>query len=297
MKIGFTNTYDNAKKFFSEVLVKRWKIEVVGDHSLADILIFGDRNFGEAPPRSSSPKEQKRVFFTGENQRYWDYDCDFAVTFDFINSPNHYRLPLYVLEMYATNWDSGYDIDFMYTPIADPEKLYDQRIAAVKNLSYIQSNPHCQFRTRFVELMLERNAVDCGGPHLNNIGHVVPRNRDAKIDFISKYLYNVAFENGAHPGYVTEKLLDAYYAQVVPIYWGSKLVHRDFNPKRMIDANEYQRDGRMGELIEFLTSDAARDKQKYLEILSQPVFVDNRRNEYSDINNFLDWFQANVIAS
>jgi alpha(1,3/1,4) fucosyltransferase len=287
MKLGFADTYDNAKKFFTTTLGHRCTIE----HASPDILIFGDRNFGESNKRYV---DCKKVFFTGENQRYWDYDCAFAITFDHIASPNHYRLPLYVLEMHAAAWDNGHPLDYLFRPINDPERFWYKRKQQEKTTTYIQSNPHCQFRTRFVE-QFDQSKLVSAGPHLNNTGYIVPRNRDAKIALMDNHLFNIAFENGSHPGYVTEKLLDAMYAHTIPIYWGSKTVDRDFNPARFVNYQEFHRNQAHAEFLE-LIDHLTNDKDAYINMITQPVFKDNRPNEFMDINNFLNWWDTNVAS-
>jgi hypothetical protein len=43
----------------------------------------------------------------------------------------------------------------------------------------------------------------------------------SKIDLMRRYRYALVFENQRQPGYVSEKLLDAFVAGAVPIYWGA----------------------------------------------------------------------------
>ena len=47
----------------------------------------------------------------------------------------------------------------------------------------------------------------------------------------NKYKFAIAFENEDYPGYVTEKICDIYKSNCIPIYWGTKEVTMDFNPK------------------------------------------------------------------
>ena len=43
-----------------------------------------------------------------------------------------------------------------------------------------------------------------------------------KLKIISNHKFNIAFENSSYPGYVTEKITDAFIANTIPIYWGDK---------------------------------------------------------------------------
>jgi inorganic pyrophosphatase len=45
LKLGFADTFDTAKRFFTETLSQYYN--VIRDDDAPDYLIFGDRNFGE----------------------------------------------------------------------------------------------------------------------------------------------------------------------------------------------------------------------------------------------------------
>ena len=49
------------------------------------------------------------------------------------------------------------------------------------------------------------------------------------------YKFCIAFENTEQPGYTTEKLVHAFAANTVPIYWGNPAVAQDFNTKAFIN--------------------------------------------------------------
>ena len=46
--------------------------------------------------------------------------------------------------------------------------------------------------------------------------------RHAKIEYLSRFRYNLCPENTCAPGYTTEKLFHAVLAGAIPIYWGHK---------------------------------------------------------------------------
>lgn len=285
LRIGFADTYQNAKDFFTEVLSRKY--EVIRDDKNPEYLIFGDKNFGQSHYQYANCK---KIFFTGENVRPTYYTHDYAVTFDFENSPKHYRLPLYVLEMWAIVHDNKVTEDFLYltNKNVDLEKIWVQKN---RGIAYIQSNPYCQVRTKFMEFLLNTSvAVSCGGPHLNNIGYVIPRDRVKKMEFFQSAYFGIAFENGSHPGYVTEKLIDCYYANTLPLYWGSDPISRDFNPKSMVQYKDFKSDE---DLLKYLNH-LRNDKKEYLDILAQPAFIGNIPNEYTNLNTFLDWFDTFV---
>ena len=82
------------------------------------------------------------------------------------------------------------------------------------------------------------------------------------------YRFNICFENGSYPGYVTEKLYNALQVKTMPIYWGSATVGRDFNPRAFINASDHGDFNKLTDYVRHLDSKAG--KQEYLDIISQP---------------------------
>jgi hypothetical protein len=120
--------------------------------------------------------------------------------------------------------------------------------------------------------------VDCPGRVLNNMTDAIsPREgnwRAGKLDFIKDYKFTIAFENTAYPGYTTEKLMEPYQANSIPIYWGNPEVLRDFNGDSMINCS-----GRsMEEIIDRIKT-LDNDDELYLKMLHEPpmnpTFTDN----------------------
>ncbi|WP_285692944.1 glycosyltransferase family 10 domain-containing protein, partial [Helicobacter ailurogastricus] len=61
-----------------------------------------------------------------------------------------------------------------------------------------------------------------------------------KHEFISGYKFNLCFENSMGLGYTTEKIIDAYFAHTIPIYWGNPKVAKDFNPKSFVNVHDFK---------------------------------------------------------
>mmetsp|Transcript_69689 Transcript_69689/g.167279 ORF Transcript_69689/g.167279 Transcript_69689/m.167279 type:complete len:834 (-) Transcript_69689:53-2554(-) len=61
-------------------------------------------------------------------------------------------------------------------------------------------------------------------------------------DAVEKYLaykFAIVFENRMSENYVTEKIVNAFLAGAIPIYWGSPLVLEIFNPAAFVYVNNY----------------------------------------------------------
>ena len=58
--------------------------------------------------------------------------------------------------------------------------------------------------------------------------------RKGKYSFCRGYKFHIAFENSSSLGYTTEKLMQAFAADTVPIYYGNEDVGKDFNADAFI---------------------------------------------------------------
>lgn len=288
LKLGFADTFSTAINFFTEALSKRFQI--VRDDTHPEYLIYGEGVYGQNHRRFGS--EINKVFYTGENARPPWGECQFAMTFDHENSPRHYRLPLYVIDMWGAVTEGWTDNYYQLVNLNhDYEKDYSNR----KFCSFVVSNPNQDIRNTAFKYINEYKTVASGGPHLNNIGGALPRDKlKYKMDFLDDYRFNICFENGSHPGYVTEKLFNALQAKTMPIYWGSATVNRDFNPKAFINASDH---GNFNKLVDYIRHlDTSGGKQEYLDMIEQPAFTDNIPNEFTSMYNLCDWWETFVIG-
>ena len=280
LKIGFADTHDHLAKFFYSVLSARYDIEL--NNSDPDYLIFGDRNFGNDNLRYDKNKVTK-IFYTGENQRPEDYDCHYAISFDHNFQPWHYRLPLFVIYMWA--WKNihnlVYDMDYI---------LGDIRINKKHSFaSFVVSNPNCQERNEFFKLLNEYKTVDSGGKLFNN-KKINIQGEQGKIDFLSYRKFNICFEPYKYPGYTTEKIMHAFYAGTIPIYWGNELVSSDFNRDAFINVHDFNT---FQDAIDYIIR-VDTDDELYDNILHAPKFVNNIPPHYLILDNFLNWFDSIV---
>lgn len=291
LKIGFTDTFEPAANFFMTILSERF--DIVRDDVNPDYLFFGDRNFGNNNTNFNNRRCIK-IFYTGENQRFWDYACHYAVSFDHMDNERHYRLPLYVL------WD--FDNQHRNLPHAktldrDPSELTKK--FKDKFCSFVVKNGSCDKRNFFFDKLSQYKRVDSAGPLFNNMGWAIPRGDDSvanKLKFLNDYKFNLCFENSSYPGYATEKLYEAYIGGTVPIYWGSPTIECDFNPKAFLNWHDYLDDDAFIQAIIEVDS----SPEKYEEIFLEPLFKDWNKihkrydNKYMDLNRFVNWFEKNV---
>lgn len=279
LKLAFTDTHDHLAAFFNHVLSMRYEVEL--DNEKPDFLIFGDKNFGNDNLNFDRDKVTK-IFYTGENQRPEDYECDYAITFDHNYQPWHYRLPLFVVYLWALKHvhKSKYDKNSILKPEIKEKTGF---------CSFVVRNEKPQERKDFYNLLSAYKMIDSGGPLFKNVQDDLKTEVD-KIDFLSTRKFNLCFESYTHPGYVTEKILHAFLAGTVPIYWGSPTIESDFNPKALINAHNFKD---FDDLVRYVERVDKHDDY-YRWIVEQPKFTEGVLPPYMLYNNFLNWFDGIV---
>lgn len=281
IRLGFVDYFSPIDEFFIDTLSQVF--DVVRDDANPEYLIFCDENFGIGNLQYD-PDKVIKIFFTGENRRPWDYKTHYAIGFDHLGEDWFYRLPLYVVDNWVYNKKLG------LPDIRDI--IRDGGEKKTNFCSFVVRNGACPPRNAMFHRLSEYKKVDSGGPWLNNIGGVLDRNGEnfhfSKLDFLRTRKFNLCYENGSWPGYVTEKLYQALYCNTVPIYWGSPTVEMDFNPKAFISRHAFESDEQMITWVKQVDSDWVT----YNEYLRQPIVA--RNNRCFDLNRFNRWFQRVV---
>ena len=249
LKIKFTDFYDgfiwNGHCLY-KYLNQHFELEL---SDTPDLIIYSC--YGTEFLKYSCP----RIFYTAENIRPNFRFCDFAVSFDYNNNQNHFRLPLYCV--YFTNE--------VLTKKRNLKAVLDKKMDFC---SFVVSNAkESEERINFFHELSKYKQVASGGKYANNVGGPVANKRD----FIGKYLFNIAFENSSHPGYTTEKIAEPWLEGCIPIYWGDPEITRDINPDCFINMHDYASfDAAIAHIKEV---DASPELQtKYL---SAPFFKNN----------------------
>jgi alpha(1,3/1,4) fucosyltransferase len=265
IKINFTDFWGGFNKtdnYFYNLLSEDFDVKISDN---PDYLIYSV--FGNTHKNYNCVK----IFYTGENISPDMNYCDWALTFDYLDHLNHYRLPLYVL------YDGYYDL---------VNKKVDESLFDRKFCNFIVSNGSNNIRNEFFLKLSKYKKVDSGGRFWNNIGSPV----SDKLEFQSGYKFSLAFENNAYRntrlGYTTEKIMEAMKANTIPIYWGNEWIDRDFNTKSFINYYDFKNEDEMIEYIIYLDN----NKEEYMKVLSEPWFVNNEipeTNKKENIKAFL----------
>jgi hypothetical protein len=283
LKLGFVDTIEPIAEFFIHHFNPHFK--VVRDNEQPDYLIFGDENFGQ---RNLEAQYQNctRIFYTGENRRPWNYNCHFAISFDHDElDGRNYRIPLHVLANFHQTREKMPDA-------RNIRRTFHSHAADKGFCSFVVKNGGSQMRNNYFHKLSAYKQVDSAGPLFTNVTPL-PQGEGgvrAKNEFLNKYKFNLCFENGSYPGYCTEKLFEALYANTIPIYWGSPTAALDFNPKAFLNWHDYRDD----ELFLKRIVELDEDEDQYLDMLLQPMFTDGEAPAHWSMARFIYWFNTKV---
>lgn len=271
----FWPEFNKARNFFTEILSSRVALKVVEDDAdLAVHSVFGLRH--------QTAKARKTLFYTGECRRPPLDAVDMAISFDRIDHPKHYRLPLYVPHAYDHAREGA--TPYYCQPLLAPQIPDRATFESLKFCAFLYKNPHPPRRNAFFKHLDGVRRVDSLGWHLNNTGVAVKPGWLAKIRVLSRYRFAFAFENESHPGYVTEKPLDAFQAGAIPLYWGCPHVAQEINPDSMIDLTGCDDD----EAATARLLEVADDYDRWRVLRSAPPFL-GRPEFYFDAYRLADW--------
>jgi alpha(1,3/1,4) fucosyltransferase len=252
LRIKFVDFWTDMNRpegnYFYDLLSQKYEVEFSDDPEILFYSTFGNKYL---------EFDCLRVFYTAENRRPDFSGCDFAITFDLIEKPNHFRFPLFGMYCYPDQ----------LLGVRSKTVLLEEWRKKEKFCCMVVSNGASKKRIDFFHHLSKYKKVDSGGSFLNNVGGPVKN----KLEFISGYKFVFAFENSAHPGYTTEKIIEPLIVGSIPVYWGNPLVGQDINGKRIINYDDYENE-------EVLIQDLLAiecDEERALEILSQPVFPDD----------------------
>ena len=144
-------------------------------------------------------------------------------------------------------------------------------------------------RTTFMKLFIEKsqknNEIICLGKCSkydcikNLIRRTEPPNK-LLIDEYSKFKFVLTMENCEIKGYLTEKIMCAYMAGSIPIYWGDhEYAKRLFNPKSFICIRDYES---LEVCIDYILN---MSEDQIVNMLKEPMFKDNIPPPEFDIEN------------
>ena len=207
---------------------------------------------------------------------YFAHECifpdmnlfDYAIAFDrnAVLGDRIHRIP--VLSFYPDDVFERFDI-----PFKDADSELGRKTGFC---NFIYSNPRAApRRDQLFHAISTYRRVDSLGPHLNNCGNRTSRtDKDwhrLAVEMRRPYKFSISCENAVCPGYVSEKILSAFQAHTVPIYWGDPSIATEFNPKAFINANNMS-DGEVCEIVRTID----QNDSLWSQMVSEPPLLSHQ---------------------
>lgn len=262
VKLKFVGKWENMKPednlVYHWLKKNRYDVQITEDPDYIVCDIFGN------PPYEYCKYPQIRILETGEN-----YTPDFNVMdYAICRYPIQYGDRCFYLPGCSNpgnHWHALPQKDRSYPREFLKEKEYFANFIA----GHDSENG---IRGDFFKKLCEYKRVESAGTLYNNMpdGATVNWLNDSKTDFQRKCKFTLCFESTAHDGFITEKITDAFYADTIPVYYGSSNITDIFNKDAFINCGDYESFDAVIEKIKELD----QDDEKYLEMLRQPILVD-----------------------
>jgi hypothetical protein len=224
---------------------------------------------GLAEPTNS---DALNVWCTFENRRppAEGFDLTFSFDLDTFGGKNFY-LPLLYLYISLNQATAKHTVQI---ETLRQKRDFTKNLESLKTgfASSFINNPH-PLRLRAIQ-------------SLSNIGTIVQYGRsvnnyvDDKLSESRKFWFNICFENDLFPGYVTEKILEAWLAGAIPLYWGDD-AGQLLNPKAFINLKEFSSLEEFTNYIGHLYG----NKERMLAMINQPLL--NSNLDYQEVVTFI----------
>lgn len=249
IRIAFTDfwdVFDPDDNFITDALSRNFKVRICDDPDFVFCSIFG---------RKHLKYDCAKIYYTGENIAPDFNLVDYALGFPEMDFYDRYlRFPHYVLYPRACELAKC-------KPSMSDDELLGRKFA-----NYVISNAMSSGeRGVMIEKLEQYKALGSGGRYHNNVGGPVAD----KIDFARGYKFSIAFENSGSRGYTTEKIVEAFASQTVPIYWGNPDIAREFNPDSFINCHDF---ASFDEVVEYVKK-VDGDDELYLKMVKSPAVL------------------------
>ncbi len=218
------------------------------------------------------------IQYSGES--YYNNPNDYYINFIPKKSENNIILfPYGYLHLLYMNFDINYLIN---------NRSYNNRSnnnVKDKFCLFIVSNGSCQERNDFFHKLSKYKKVESYGRYLNNMNSTLDMGfaSDEYINKIKEYKFMICFENKSSEYYLTEKLINAYYGETIPIYWGCPQTNKWINTDSILyinpEYNNEQVDNIINE-IKLLDNDDNLYQQKF----NQSFFKNNQQPDEFNID-------------
>jgi hypothetical protein len=222
--------------------------------------------------------------------------------------PRYFRQPSCVFDVW-TIFDESRMTDCPLCWLTETRN-FEQIKKRNSNFCCITQASHNDYREKIFDELSKYKTVSSSGPWKQNIpesellnkykwqngiymGRIDGLTYREKIEFFQKYKFNISVQFTNTPYVVQEKLIHAYFAGCIPIYFGNdKILEEGFNPETFINLHDYDEFGDVVDLVKKIDS----NDFLYRKYIESPIFVDNKLPDYYNFDYVLNFLEK-IIES
>ena len=216
---------------------------------------------------------------------------------DCINPDDRVYLPINTKMIYIPSYVLSFYERFKNGPnsLIKPSSFDAKQVFKIKTkfCAYLANRCDSAYRNKFFFVLSKYKQVDAIGKCFNKnkkfksdrfyFKDGIESYHDRAVSKYRPYKFVICFESKKEKGYITNKIINAFLANCIPIYYGSDDVVNHFNPVRFINMNNYNQFEQCVKIVQELDT----NDNKYIQMISQPCFVDNV---------LPSWFKLNLLA-
>lgn len=268
---GVWEEFEPEKLCVYQILKKHYDVEITDD---ADYVICSSFRFYDY---INHP--QVRIFFSGENYIPDFNHVDYAIS----------SYPISFLDRHFCFPGLVDELGIFYT-LNEKNRDYPDSILEEKPCfaNFIASHDsEYGVRSKLFHALSAYKRIESPGPLFYNMsnGEKVSREDGSKFTFQKKCKFTLCCESTNHTGFVTEKILEAFAADTIPIYYGSSTVTEMINKDAFINLADFDTLQEAVDRIIELDS----DDEKYLDMLRRPIFAEENfvENQIRELEQFI----------
>lgn len=294
--LGFTNEARWFRNFYENLLRRHWPEAIIrsGAPTINDPPTMLFASIFNDSEQQMFRNRSRIVLICGEPNDLKKYDFA-SLIIDCKNVPGLRppKVPFVYVPFYVTSFGERFrnsPSDLILSPNMDIDSVFTQKS---KFCAFMYSQ-EVNFRNAFYDTLSMYKQVDSLGKcrssknlnetdrHVYEIGNQTYN--DLAVQKYISYKFVICIENSRHPGYITEKLINAKLANAVPLYFGAPDVDEHFNPRSFIDISKFNNFMDAVNYIKQVDS----NNELYKSYLKEPLFKDNNLPGYFDGKYIVD---------
>lgn len=248
--VGFWYDFVPENFFITQILSERYELVESDDPDFVICSAF-------ATPYSYCKYDAVRIFYSGENFAPDFNLVDYAIGSDNITFGDRYIRFSDAFNPELARKDRAFTVDdlqkkeYFANFIVGHESEFNLRGDFFKILSSVYKR------------------VESAGSFLNNMPDAQSVTRAEKDNFVRKCKFTLCFESTQYPDFTTEKIVDAFKGDTIPVYLGNPNISQIFNSKAFINVKSREDFDKAIERIKELD----QNDDAFIEMMRQPVYA------------------------